>query len=307
MNRIEGVIQRRREYAVFPIVCADHCAHLLKTNFKEIATDGKKLAEVLEYCYRIYKYDMVLVFSDPYIEAEAMGCKIEFCPYPMIVDTPKNLSFKSIKNNRTKVVIESVELLKKNVDVPVFVSIKGPFTLASFICGTERFLKMVLGDENRAQEYLEYATNFQLKYLSELIKHEVNVFIGDPMASASVISPEIFKKFAFKPLKILIKEITKAGLISGIHICGDTKPIVRLLDQLDANILSIEDITLKTNTLKMGGVHTHTILNGERKDIKREIINASSQQSLILSTTCDVPVQTPVENIKAMVKIGNRI
>ena len=78
MNRIEEVIKRKKRYAVFPIVGADHCAHLLNKNFKSVATNGKILAEVLEYGYNLYRYDMVLIFSDPYVEAETMGCKIEY-------------------------------------------------------------------------------------------------------------------------------------------------------------------------------------------------------------------------------------
>ncbi|MGB9720760.1 MAG: uroporphyrinogen decarboxylase family protein [bacterium] len=311
MNRIEEVIKRKRRYAVFPIVCADHCALILNKNFKEVATNGKILAEALEYGYSLYRYDMVLIFSDPYVEAEAMGCEIEYSPYPKLCGRGlirknfiKGLWLNS--RDRTKEIIRAAKILKKNLDVPVFVSIKGPFTLGCFLYGTEDFLKIILTNETIAQNVIDIATNFQLEYINNLLKIPVNIFIGDPLASASVISPQIFKKFAYQPLRILIKQIKSSGMISGIHICGDTEPVIEFLDNSGADILSIEDITLKTKTLKMGGASTITLLNGDKIKLKKEIESALKEKFLILSTSCDVAVNTPIINIKTMVEISRQ-
>lgn len=316
MHKIEEVIHHQKKYAVFPMVCADHCAFLLRRDFKGIATNGEKLAEVLEYGYRLYGYDMILIFSDPYVEAEAMGCKIEYTPYPRLVSAPKNLHeylklnkftpadfvrLSDLNQNRKREIIKAAEILKKTVDVPVFVSIKGPFTLASFIYGIEKFLKLLLNDETQAKLLIDIALNFQLVYLDSLLKTAVHIFIGDPMVSTSIISPQAFKKFAQEPLRILIEKIKEAGLFAGIHICGDTRPIINLLDDLNADILSIEDVSLETKTTKMGGVSTQTLLYGTPDEIKKEIKKAVSTDRLVLSSSCDVPVNTPVENIKSMV------
>ncbi|MGQ9533930.1 MAG: uroporphyrinogen decarboxylase family protein [bacterium] len=320
MNKIEEVIYHQRRYAVFPMVGADHCAFLLKRDFKEITTNGEKLAEVLEYGYRLYGYDMILIFSDPYVEAEAMGCKIEYTPYPRLVSGSKNLNeylklskftpadfvkLLTSNQNRTKQIIRAAEILKKTVDVPVFVSIKGPFTLASFIYGIEKFLRLLLNDEIQTSLLIDIALNFQLAYLNSLLKTGVHIFIGDPMASTSIISPQAFKKFAQEPLRILIEKVKGAGLFAGIHICGDTKPIINLLDGLNADILSIEDISLETTTIKMGGLSTLTLLHGTPDEIKKEIKKAVSANWLILSSSCDVPVNTPMENIKLMIAAIN--
>ncbi len=309
MNRIEEVIRKKRKFAVFPIVCADHCAHILKKNFKDVATNGKILAGVLASGYNLYKYDMVLIFADPYVEAEAMGCGVNYDPYPKITsssklirkDFRKGLRLNSV--DRTKEIIKSAQILQDKVDVPVFVSIKGPFTLACFLYGTEDFLKSVVNNEATANSIIKIALDFQMNYLERLLQIPVHIFIGDPLASTSVISPVLFKKFAYEPLKLLIKEIKSAGMIAGVHICGDTKSIIKYLDKLNADILSIEDITLKTKTLKMGGVSTITLLNGSRDRIKNEIESALKEKFIILSTSCDVPINTPPENIKAMIEI----
>ncbi len=312
-NKILDVINRQRHFAIFPIVCADHCAHLLKMNFAEVAYDGEKIAQVLEYGYNFYQYDMVLVFVDPYVEAEALGCKVEFNPYPRLLRSSELIGKNFIKGahfnsskNRTGEIIKAAKILKNRIDVPVFVSIKGPFSLASFIAGIDSFLRMLLKDEKKAKTIIDLALQFQLDYLERLFSIGVNIFIGDPLASCSVISSKIFEQFAFEPIRRLVNKIKEKGFTVGIHICGETKPILSMLDSLNADILSIEDIRPETKTLKMGGVKTDTILNGDQEKIKYEIKEALKHPYLILSTSCDVPIETKPESIKAIIAFQKR-
>ncbi|MGB3340259.1 MAG: uroporphyrinogen decarboxylase family protein [bacterium] len=296
MDKIISVIKKQIKYAVFPIVCVDHCTHLTRTTFADVACDGEKIAQVLEYGYNLYEYDMVLLFVDAYVEAQALGCPVSFDPYATLVGPRSDQAF-----DRTGEVIKAAQLLKKKLKVPVFVSIKGPFTLASFLVGIQDFLKMVLKNPRDAEKNLEQVMTFQLEYLKRLLEVGVNIFIGDPVASASVISPEVFKDFAYRPLEILIKKIREKGAVSGIHICGDTAPLIHIIETLVPDILSIEDITLKTQIIKMGGVSTSTILNGEPSNIENEIKKAMAEPYLIVSTSCDVPVETNPGNIKHMI------
>lgn len=301
MNKILNIIERKQNFAIFPIVGADHCSQLLNLKFSEVANNGKKLAEVLEYGYDLYGYDMVLVFSDPYVEAQALGCQVEFSPYPTIVTAKTDK-----KIDRTPVIIEATKILKHKLDIPIFVAIKGPFSLASFLVGIDKFLRIILKDEKQIRQALDEALEFQIKYLEQLLSLDVNIFLGDPVASASVISPVVFQKYALPPLQILSNNIKTRKMLAGIHICGETKPIIKLLDSLNADILSIEDITPITKTIKMGGVSTQTILYDNKAKIISEIKVAQKQAPIILSTSCDVPPETPTENIKYMIEYARR-
>jgi len=301
MDRILEVIEQKRNNAVFPIVGADHCARLLNLNFSNVVRDGRKLAEVLEYGYNLYGYDMVLVFSDPYVEAQAMGCQLEFTPYPTIVTAQTDKKF-----DRTPVIIEATKILKQKLDVPIFVSIKGPFSLAAFLVGIDKFLRLLVREENAVKKAIDQVFEFQKNYLSKLLALDANIFLGDPLASASVISPDMFKKYAYQPLKILVDKIKDKGLIAGIHICGDTRPIISMLDSLQTDILSVEDITVATNTTRMGGVSTQTILNGNLSKIRKEVRQAKKGNHIIIATACDVPPKTNPKSIKEMIRYARQ-
>jgi MtaA/CmuA family methyltransferase len=265
--------------------------------FSDVATNGGKLAEALTYAYRQYLYDMVLVFSDPYVEAQALGCQVKLDPYPVLQTAKSNKS-----TDRTHEIIKAADILKHHLDIPVFVSVKGVFSLAAFLGGIENFLKITLRKESQADELLEQAMQFQEDYLENFLSLGVNVFIGDPLASSSVISPAIFQKYALNPLETLVRRIKERGALAGIHICGDTRPIMEFLDRAGADILSIEDATIHTKTLRMGGVSTQTILNGNVEDVSKEARSALAITPLILSTSCDVPPQTNPTNIMAMLR-----
>lgn len=281
---------------MFPLVCTDHAAWLSHIDFEEAALDPQKLARVTEQAYRKYNYDMVLLFSDAYVEAQAMGCPVRLSPFPTLVGPRAKNTI-----DRTNVIVEAARILRSTLSVPVFVSIKGPFSLASFLAGIKEFLIMILKNPSAVQVLLQEALDFQLSYLDRLLAQGVHVFIGDPVASASVISPESFSRYAYKPLQTLIKKIKNKGSLAGIHICGDTVSIIEQLDSLGADILSIEDITVHANTIKMGGVSTSTIRYGSLDDISAEIKATAKEPYLLLSTSCDVPIETPPENIIHMV------
>jgi len=300
LDKITSVIKKKKHFAIFPIVCVDHCVHIANMKFAYVAVNGEKIAQVLLHGYNHYKYDMVLVFVDAYIEAQALGCPVSFTPYATLLGPSSIQGF-----DRTGEIIKAAQILKKTVKVPIFVSIKGPFTLASFLIGMQDFLKMTLKNPKHAKEIIEQALDFQTKYLERLLEVGVNIFIGDPVASASIISPVVFKNFVYEPLERLVAKTREKGALSGIHICGDTAPLISLLDALNTDILSIEDITLHTKTLKMGGVSTSTILHGNSSAIREEVNRALKESYLIVSTSCDVPIETKPGNIKEMIAWTN--
>lgn len=296
MDDIKAVIQRTKKHAVFPLVCADHCAWLLKKKFSDVAHDPEQLAAALEYGLNQYGYDAVMVFVDAYVEAQALGCPLRFDPYPRL-EGPRTATCV----DRTDIIIDAAVILRQHVSVPVFVSIKGPFSLASFLAGMEEFLKMVLTGKKKAFSLVQLALDHQIAYTRRLLDYGVHIFIGDPMASASVVSPQVFSEYALGPLQILCRYIQDNKRMSGIHICGDTRPIISMLDEINADILSVEDITPRTETLKMGGVTTQSLLSTDHERVRKEVAAALVQFPLILSTSCDVPVQTNPEILRTMI------
>jgi len=299
------------------MIVANHAARLEGFSISEAVTQPDTLARVLYSAYRFYGYDLIMVFSDTMVEAEAMGAQV-LIPEdddPFLLEPPRVSKLEPAdpkKDGRMPVVLEATRRLKALLEdeAPILTSLKGPFSLASFLRGIDKFLEDLLTDPGRAHEYLKLATENQLAYTDAIIEAGGIPFIGDPVASGSLISPEMFHEFALPYLARLVRSVRESGVKAGLHICGETKSLLRDMAATGADFLSIDEMDLALarpevgdKTILMGNVSTKLMLEGNPDQVTtaaRECL-ARGGQNLMLSTSCDVPPETPKENVKALV------
>jgi uroporphyrinogen decarboxylase len=302
---------------VFPMVAANHAARLEGFSISEAVTQPDTLARVLYSAYRFYGYDLIMVFTDTMVEAEAMGAQV-LIPEdddPFLLEPPRVSKLEPAdpnKDGRMPVVLEATRRLKKLLDdeAPILTSLKGPFSLASFLHGIDKFLEDLLTDPGRAHEFLRIATDNQVAYADAIVKAGGIPFVGDPVASGSLVSPEMFREFARPYLEQLIRSIHESGAKAGLHICGETKRLLADMTATGADFLSIDEMDLALarqevgdKTVLMGNVSTNLLLDGTPEQIAaaaKECLERGGR-SLILSSSCDVPTDAPKENVHALV------
>jgi len=280
-------------------------------------TQSDTLARVLYSAYRFYGYDLILVFSDTMVEAEAMGAQVLIPDDddPLLLEPPRVARLEPAdpeKDGRMPVVLEATRRLKALLDdeAPILSSLKGPFSLASFLRGIDKFLEDLLTDPGRAHEFLRIATDNQIAYAQAIVKAGGIPFVGDPVASGSLVGPEMFREFARPYLEQLIRSVHESGARAGLHICGETKGLLADMAATCADFLSIDEMDMTVarqqvgeNTVLMGNVSTKLMLEGTPEQIAaaaKECLERGGQ-ALILSTSCDVPTETPKENVQALV------
>ena len=303
---------------VFPMVVADHAARLAGVPVRKAATDATTLARVLFHAWEYYGYDLVMVFADTVVEAEAMGALVEFPEddNAFLVEPPAEGGLAPAdpeRDGRLPMMLAATRMLKERLGnrVQLVTSIKGTFTLASFLAGMERFLNAVLSDPDTARRYLDLAHANQVRYVAAVVRAGGIPFIGDPVASGSLVSPQVFHDFARPYLTRLVAEIHACGCWAGLHICGDTQGIVTDMAATGADVLSVDDIDLAAarrslgpNVILMGNVSTRLVESGTSAETgaaaRRCIADAGSR--LILSTACDVSAGSPPGNVRAIVE-----
>lgn len=299
------------------MVAANHAARLEGFSISEAVTQPDTLARVLYSAYRFYGYDLVMVFSDTMVEAEAMGAQV-LIPEdddPFLLEPPRVSKLEPAdprKDGRMPVVLEATRRLKELLEdeAPILTSLKGPFSLASFLHGIDKLLEDLLTDPERAHEFLRLATENQLAYAEAIIEAGGIPFIGDPVASGSLISPEMFREFACPYLKQLIRTVHESGVRAGLHICGETRALLADMARTGADFLSIDEMDLALarrevgeSAVLMGNVSTKLMLEGPADEVTQASRNclARGGQGLILSSSCDVPTDSPKENVQALV------
>lgn len=299
------------------MVVANHAARLEGFSISEAVTQPDILARVLYSAYRFYGYDLVMVFSDTMVEAEAMGAQVLIPDDedPFLLEPPRVSKLEPAepnKDGRMPVVLEATRRLRALLEdeAPILTSLKGPFSLASFLRGIDRFLEDLLTDPGRAHEYLRIAADNQVAYAEAIVKAGGMPFIGDPVASGSLVSPDMFREFARPYLEQLIRSVHQSGAKAGLHICGETMVLLADMAATRADFLSIDEMDLARarqevgqSTVLMGNVSTKLVLEGTAEQVAaaaKECLERGGQ-NLILSTSCDVPAETPKENVQAVV------
>ncbi len=315
-----------------PIV-GNTAARVINAKVSEIRNNGKLLAKAHVEAYRMFRYDIIRVFTDLYVQAEAMGAKVH-CPYdqtayleaPAISDVSEIDSLEPVDPYRDGILpqhLEAMRIVAEEVgdEVTVAGPVTGPFTNASFLIGSENLVRLILKDPDKVHKLCEISLETCLRYSKAIIDAGCTPSLTDPMSSSTVISPLQFKEFSFPYLKRLIDYIHSRGKSVTLHICGKTKKIWDLMAEAGADCISIDN---DANLLEakqivghrvrlMGNVKPSEImLQGTVSDVKKAVFDCvrqayDSPKGYIVASGCSLPTETPFENIRAMMDATREI
>ena len=335
LKRVIAAIQLREPDRV-PVVpqITYTTAHFVGVKFSEALDDPHIMARSLVAGFRLAEYDGVYVGWESSFDlvAEAMGCRLEVKP-----DKTPVVRERAIKNKkdvkllqaidpestgRIPIHLKAIELVREQIgtSVPIFRYVPGPLTLVSTLVGPEKVLMDLIKDPSFIRQALKPATESSLRFAAAAVKHGSDVVVvADPMASSTVISPRMFKEFAYPPVCQVVEKILEAGGIPSLHICGKTNSILEQMTHTEARILELDhsvDLAeakakVGTRVCIQGNLNPAGVLmTGDPKDVEAEsracIEKASKDGGFILSSGCEVPLNAPLQNIKAMVSASGK-
>ena len=141
------------------------------------------------------------------------------------------------------------------------------------------------------------------------------------MSSTTVIGPRQFMEFSQPYLKRLVEYIHSRGRAVTLHICGKTQPIWESMADTGADCLSLDNAadlvaakkSVGTRVRLMGNVPPSEILlqgtvEQVRQAVRRCVWQAwDSPKGFIVASGCSLPVETPFQNIDAMMDAAREI
>ncbi|SMB90528.1 uroporphyrinogen decarboxylase [Thermanaeromonas toyohensis ToBE] len=305
----------------------NHAARVLGVKVSEFNSNPRVMTKAHLASWEKYGYDMILIFTTTATIAEAMGTTLYFpeddVPYVHVpaVQSPEDIKKVKIiepqKDGRIPVYLEAAELCLREVknQVPVGVIFAGPFTTAAHLRGTEVFVKETYKNPQLVKALLEIARE-SINIMLEAILHigAVPVLV-EPVASGSLISPNMFSKYVFPYVQQLVDRAHELGSPICLHICGNANPILDLMADTGADILSLDylvdleeaKVRVGSKACLMGNIAPADILLRGSPDrvvleTKKVIAKASDNpKGLIVASGCEVPLNTPAANLKTMV------
>jgi MtaA/CmuA family methyltransferase len=187
--------------------------------------------------------------------------------------------------------------------------VEGPFAEYADLRGMQQSLMDLIDSPNlfekAGQVILQNAIDFaaaQMQAGADMIG------IGD--AAASLIGPDLYRRFAMPFERRLIEAVHEAGGYVKLHICGNTNAILADMAETGADVIDIDwmvpldkarekvgpDMVLCGNVDPSG-----VLMQGTPDQITRAAQDCLRKGGgrFILMPGCEVPQKTPIENIRA--------
>jgi len=302
-----------------------HAGKLKGYSAREVLTDGDKLLESLLEVNRLYDPDGQPILFDLQVEAEILGCDLvwaEDAPpsvtgHPLAgPDKPIPSRLPQSKDGRLPMILDVMRKMKTAVGdtTALYGLVTGPFTLASHLRGTDIFLD-TMDNPDYVNNLMAYTTRVACQMAALYIKAGTDVIaVVDPVTSQ--ISPRTFTAFLSDPFTEVFNFVRDSDAFSSFFVCGDaaknieamcqTKPDCIAVDE-NIDMVAIKPITDRHNIVLQGNIPLTTrMLLGTQQDNMKYVTDLlaalPNHQNLILSPGCDMPYDTPIENVIAAVE-----
>jgi uroporphyrinogen decarboxylase len=314
-------------------VLSNTTARVIGAKVSELRSDGKRLAEASIAAYRRFGYDVVRVFTDLYIQPEAMGSTVRVPEDETAhLDAPAIHTAAEIdrlrphdprKDGHLPQLLEALWRTQEALghEVPVSCAVMGPFTLAALLVGAEELSRWTVRNPQAAHRLLEVAFESSRLLTETILDGGGSPSLTDAMSSTTVISPRHFREFSFPYLKRLADFIIERGKPVSLHICGRTAPIWKDMADTGATCLSIDNmanladakVAVGDRVCLMGNVPpSEVLLQGTPADVRRAVRIGVAQawdnpKGYIIASGCSLPTETPFANIDAMMDAAREI
>jgi len=298
---------------------------------KDYYHSPRLMADLEIALFKKLRHDSVGISTSLRGVAEAMGAKvcypdhaISYLLEPAIKSIDEVESLKIVnpsKDGKLPILLEALKLTKDALinDVDVSASMSGPFSVAASVVGTENLLKWMIKCPKKVHTLMEIVAESNNRYIEEVAKLGISISFADPVSSTSLISPKQFREFSLPALQKNINKIKeKTGSSPGIHICGKSRDIWEDVVNTGISNFSIDNIEDIEEAKKVMGDRVVITGNvppvdvmymGTKEDIFKSVKQCirkgyDSKKGYILSTGCQIPMHTPMENIEAFMDAG---
>ena len=303
----------------------NHAARVRGVKVGQYNRDGRLMGECHAAAYRRYGHDMIAIFSDTAIVAEAMGTELYYpeddvprVERPALAD-PKDRSRLVTSDwadrGKLPVFYEAIRAAGEALhgEAPIGCCVPAPFTTAACLHGTDQLARDLYRNPALAHELLALSLDAAKQFAGRIMDCGGVPVVVDPVATGSVLGRRQFEEFALPYLKPLHAHIAARGFPVVLHICGQTARTLDPMAESGAALLSLDDISMAEARDRVGGRvalmgnvrPVRTLLKGKPEDVLREVrdlcdIGRKCPAGFIVGSGCEVPIASPPENIDAM-------
>ncbi len=298
------------------------CVQLMDITVQQLISDSALQAKGMKLVADRVKAAASVSLMDLSVEAEAFGSNIHISEdeVPTVVgaivsdeDEASALEIPKVGAGRTGLCVEALRQAALEItDRPVLAGVIGPYSLASRLMDVSEAMIYCYEEPDMVHTVMEKCTAFLIAYCCAFRDAGANgVVMAEPLAG--LLSPNLAKEFAHPYAKKLIEAVQTEDFCVIYHNCGNNVPLM-LSDIYDMGALGYHfgdaidmlDVLPQApeNAIIMGNVSPAVQFRGGTPEsiaaVTRSLLETCGKYpNFVISGGCDIPPQSPWENIDA--------
>lgn len=321
MNRIVSQLLDSANVPVMPIMTHPGI-ELIGKKVIDAVKDGQVHYEAVMALRKRFPQSVAsTTIMDLSMEAEAFGANIVFedNEVPTVsgrmlesAEDVVKLQVPSLDTMRVPEYIKANKLAAASLDVPLFGGCIGPFSLAGRLYDMTELMMAMYIDPDTANILLDKCTQFILDYCVRIKESgSAGVVMAEP--AAGLLSNDDCYTYSSLFVKKIIERVQDDDFVVMLHNCGNTGQCTKAMIETGAaalhfgNAIDMAQVLAEvpSDIAVSGNIDPVEIMKfGTPQQVeesaKKLLKLAEKHTNFILSTGCDVPPETPFENIESL-------
>ena len=308
---------------VMPITMMFACDRI-GGRYREYCTDYRVLVEGQIRTAREFGFDYVNTMSDPAREAADCGATVEYFDnqpvalveeQALLADKRRLVSLKipdPLGGGRMHNGIKALALYQQRLGREKVIEgwVEGPMAEGADLRGINTIMLDFFDDPAFVRDLFGFVVELELGFAREQLKAGADVIgVGD--AAASLVGPQIYEEFVWPYEKKLVEGIHALGGKVRLHICGNTRKLLRGMGKLGCEIVDLDFLAplaearqaMGPDQVLLGNLNPVLVLrDGNPEGVTAAIAQCHRQAGprFIVGAGCEVPRDTPLANLRAL-------
>jgi MtaA/CmuA family methyltransferase len=303
-------------------------ADLAGVPYGRYAADSAVLVEAQLQTAARFDFDYVSCISDPAREAADCGAVIQYFDDqpPAIVEDQARLANKldlaslkcpdPLSGGRMHDRVRAAGMFRERVKGERLIEgwIEGPCAEGADLRGINTLMLDFYDDPAFVRDLFGFVVDMELRFAKAQIEAGVDLIgVGD--AAASLVGPDVYEEFVWPFEKRLVEGLHALGTRVRLHICGNTRRILRGMGQLGCEIVDLDYPSPMSEgrsqmgpaQVLLGNIHPVQVLRDRTPPEIRAAIDDCYQAAgprYIVGAGCEVPRGTAVENLEVLTQFA---
>lgn len=296
--------------------------------YRAYATDYRVLAEAQLRVAERFDFDYVSAISDPAREASDLGAAIEWFDNqpPAIIESRALIAAKARLDTlalpdphapgRMLDRVQAVRLLAERAGTDRIVQgwVEGPCAMAADLRGLNTLMFDLSDDPPFVEALFDFAVRMEVNFARAQVEMGATLIgVGD--AAASLVGPRLYNQYVQPYEKRLVSEIHSLGVLVQLHICGNTRRIVKGMGETGADIIDLDFLTplaearaaVRPEQVLLGNIDpVRALRDGTPDSVEAALAECYAQAgpAYIVGAGCEIPRGTPAANVDAMTRFA---